>query len=271
MPSYHLSPKTRDYALCTAKAGNCAYSSKNHISDEGYKALKSGKAFDRENNSSEEVKLKGYEASREDSLKVAPEGLTGVWCFNCKKYFSNDFTQKLLDADSKVENRCPNCNDRVALEDSGVDIRSNEAKFLDVKAVRDASWFHVTTTEDWLDKMEDKGIDYEEDMPLLHIGSREAAMDRLRDLMRWRDTSRDGATWYLYELKVKPEAKIQQGIFADENDDCPSTAGDAEGTTYDGNGVNRYVNTYEAPGTVSLVANPKALNQVQCVVIPLDD
>lgn len=263
MAQLHFSPVVNDYTPCVAVQGQCKYGSANHISTEAYKALKEGSAYDKAQNTSKVIALRTLDSSGKDKAQVAPDGLQGVYCRKCSKYFDAGTVDKLLVASSSSKNkpRCPTCNEITLLEDAGVDVRFKDAHLLMDENVRKASWFHVTTNDDWLEDMST----LENGTPLLHIGSKEAAMDRLRDLMKWQN---DGSTWYLYELKIKPEASISEGLFNDENDDCPSSEAAARKTNYDGTGVNRYLNTYEAPGTISLVANPHALREVQRVTIP---
>lgn len=259
MAQLHFSPIVKDYSPCVASQGKCKYGSANHISSESYEALKNGSAYEKSENLSSPIKLRDLDNSREAQVQVAPDGLHGVYCRNCSKYFEPEFVEKILKASKP--SKCPNCNHAATLEDNGVDVRFKDSHLLEEHNVRKASWFHVTTNDDWLEDMSN----IENHTPLLHIGSKEAAMDRLRDLMKWQN---DGSTWYLYELKIKPEASVNSGLFDDENEDCPSSEVEARKTNYDGNGVNLYLNTYEAPGTISLVANPHALREVQRVTIP---
>lgn len=259
MAQLHFSPIVNDYSPCVAPQGQCRYGSAKHISSESHKALKDGSAYDRTQNSSTTISLRDLDNSHDAEVQVAPDGLHGVYCRNCSKYFEPEHVEKLLKASKP--SKCPSCSHAATLEDSGVDIRAKDSYLLKEENVRAASWFHVTTNDDWLEDMSN----IENHTPLLHIGSKEAAMDRLRDLMKWQD---DGSTWYLYELKIKPEASVNSGLFDDENDDCPSSELEARKTNYDGAGVNLYLNTYEAPGTISLVANPHTLREVQRVTIP---
>jgi len=263
MAQLHFSPKINDYSPCVAPPGQCQYGSANHISSESHKALKDGSAYDKKSNMSAKITLRDIDGTSKLQAQIAPDGLQGVYCRKCSKYFQTEFVEKLLKSSSSSKNkpRCPTCNSITLMEDAGVDIRFKDSHLLQEENVRKASWFHVTTNDNWLETMSN----LEGATPMLHIGSKEAAMDRLRDLKKWQN---DGSTWYLYELKVKPEAPVNEGLFDDEDEDCPSSVAEARKTDYDGNGVNRYLNTFEAPGTISLVANPHTLREVKCVSIP---
>jgi len=264
MSQYHFSPQTNAYSVCTAAPGNCPYGSAKHISGETYRNITSGKIYDRPQNQKTDLQLRigDNRYAKPGKVKVAPEGISGVYCHSCGKYLPNDFTEKILNGSSRDKNRCPHCKAITTIETAGVDIRASEAKYLQESEVRKASWFHVTTNPNWHSGMSSKNGG---ETPLVHIGSREAALDRMRDMRKWQN---DGSQWYLYELKVNPESTVNNGVFEDENDFCPSTVQAARNSDYDGSGVNRYLNVFEGPGTISLVANPRALRQVARVEIP---
>lgn len=234
---------------------------------EAAKLIESGQAFHRTFNPSQDISLRVGTGDERDTVKVAPEGIKGMYCIQCGYYFSDSFLEKLSAAPAEAKTLCENCNAACYYDLSGVDIRHHDSQFLSEEKVRESSWFHVTTNDDWLEDMQAKGDEVYSKTPIIHVGSREAALDRMRDIAKWQN---DGSTWYLYELKVKPEAPVTPGVFCDENDICPSTVGDARKTNYDSEGVTRYLNSYEGPGTVSLAANPNAFVEVRAVVIPMD-
>lgn len=257
---YHFSPKTRKFAECSAKPGNCPFKGAEHISATAYENLQSGESLNRSRNQQNGYQLRtGRNDYITSEAKIAPEGVSGIFCTNCGKYLSEEASE---DVQATDDSKCNHCKKKIWLDVAGVDIRHSEKRYLTEAGVREASWFHATTNPDWLNDMSEK-----ENRPFIHVGSRAAAMDRLRDIAKWQN---DGSVWYLYEVKVESDRPVSTGVFDDENDSCPSSVQAAKRTEYQETGVNRYLNRFEAPGTISLVGDPTAFYEASCVTVPLD-
>ena len=77
----------------------------------------------------------------------------------------------------------------------------------------------------------------------MHAGSRETAIQRVANSSR---------PVKLYTLRLKPYARVDENIF-DDAECFPDNAEDLYGV-WDGSTVARYVNAYEIPGSISIVA-----------------
>ncbi len=137
------------------------------------------------------------------------------------------------------------CCDK-ALQDFGnhtvVDVLAKDAKFLDSARTLGASWYHATSRENWLSDV----TDHEDEwfVPLVHLGTEMAAADRMR-FYRWLPKT------YMYKVRLKDDTVLSPDIFEDE-DDWPETPDDL----WDGTQAFRYVNGFEAVGSISLLVNP---------------
>lgn len=155
--------------------------------------------------------------------------------------------------------RCPECQEYLAKEYVDVfcnclkcgsyftvDIRPECGKFLNDATVKESYWYHATDAEDWMGSLLDNE---DEDIPLVHVGTEETALAVILDkhLSSPRPIS-------LFRIKLKETLVINEDIFHDLNK-WPETMGDnrPEGNTY------RYVNLYEAPGSISLLLDPRLI------------
>jgi len=111
-------------------------------------------------------------------------------------------------------------------------------KFLSEDYTKNSLWYHATSVENWEQHtLAKSGF-------LMHAGSRETAIQRAIQISP-RPTK-------LYTLRLKPCARVDKNIF-DDAECFPDSADDLEGV-WDGSTVARYVNAYEIPGSISIVA-----------------
>lgn len=149
----------------------------------------------------------------------------------------------------------------------------DDVKFFEKKRTMRATWFHATTSKDWLNDVLKGGV-------MVHVGSMGAARDRANDIMRDWD---DGARVFIYEVAMDKDTTIGDAVYPDMNDffrhevaqpiTAEHTFQTSEGTVsaskflremYDENvDVVRYVNQYESVGSISLLVNPRVLKVVK--------
>lgn len=263
MTTRHFSPVKQAYSRCGAKVRACPYKDTPHISEAEYHVLLQNKIINRETFKSRNIKLINVDGNPTSNIKVAPEGYIGLYCFSCDNYITNSLAEKVIhNHETKTAPKCNHCNDKLELELMGVDLRYTEQKFLNPDNVKKTSWYHITTHPNWHDSItenEDPHL-----TPMVHVGSKEAALDRLKDLRKWRSNENE---YYLYEVKLTSDANINPNILNDENELAPSNVAQANKTKGFNSGVNRYVNLYEAPGTISLCANPQQLTLIKATIV----
>lgn len=150
--------------------------------------------------------------------------------------------------------KCPNCKRECFDSLVGTTLLESSEKFFHEEAVREAVWYHYTENDEWESYLDPKNPESK----LMHFGTKQAAMERKLH------TGKGGGK--LYEIRLKPEAKIAPKVLEDDpfNDDgaplLSTPQKDSRGLLM--SGVTRYVNFYEEPGSMSLMANPKTFDVV---------
>jgi hypothetical protein len=99
--------------------------------------------------------------------------------------------------------------------------------------------------------------------PQVHVGTHAAATQRT-DPRKWDPPEEFPEIGHakLYEVRLRPETKVASRIFNDDNE-----AGSL-GFKLSGADAVPYKNTYEDPGNVSMVVNPKSIASVRRVRDP---
>lgn len=144
------------------------------------------------------------------------------------------------------ERECRNCGIELYHHTVIVDILPTSERFLNTASVKNSVWYHATDRENWMsDLLDDRHGTY----PLVHVGTKEAAITILSD----RYVSRDD--WvYFYTVKLAPTAVVDDSLYEDVNM-WPIRTHELAGS---GN-IFRYVNRYEATGSISLLVDPREL------------
>jgi hypothetical protein len=181
-----------------------------------------------------------YEVLTKKQVKA---GRSTVRCPYCKMPVTRWQKQKLLEQGSIF---CQNlsCEGYLfGLEDADIAVLPGSAKFFDTDAVRPATWYHATYMENWMGTVLTNDHCY---LPILHIGTRQSALDRAKH---------QGYS-YLYSIKVDEDATINPTVVDDATDGWDEYAEDYQ------YGITRYVNRWESPGSISLLANPLAITVI---------
>lgn len=159
--------------------------------------------------------------------------------------------QNFIPSESEVESS-EHQDEGVSTKKNPHDVDNAPEGVLSIKEVRNRKWYHATTREDWFNGINTP--DGQGRQPLVHLGSREAALDRATQMSKHKP----GEQWVIYEIDIAPEADIHQDVAGDDNGYAPYYAGD-EKMVDNYTEVTRYVNEFEDKGNVSLLANPSAL------------
>lgn len=164
-------------------------------------------------------------------------------------------------------------------------IRDELDHALDDELVPQLAWYHSSTWPDWpspefVKHNEDElrvsekrlrlGLDYALEQlttHALHLGTYEAATENM--LRRMHDQADAATQFYLYRVELQPTLRIEAG-YRDENlaEASRVTVPQLQAADLD---VVRYLNAYEAEGTLSLVVQPHAIAAVQRIAIPVID
>lgn len=123
---------------------------------------------------------------------------------------------------------------------------SCERFFID-EAVFKTQWHHSTHLKNW-----HTAVLTSPDKPTVHLGTHAAAEARARD-------NKDRPIWeirYRFVVKINKDATIDPEVHEDMDEWYESW----ELYPYD---ITRYVNRFETPGSVSLLANPNVLTVVR--------
>ena len=209
------------------------------------------------------------------TFTVSELGHSGIECLECEYSYTLAESDDMMNALGKLgEHGCPKCGNAVYSVDGGVKVNvrgDHEAMLVNDSEVTKARWFHATPRDDWYDVVCGEGdpdfaYDIENAKPtddttiLVHIGTREAALDRARSEYNHHD-------WYMYEIVVNADAEIAT-LVLDDDIDVPTRAYNCNGTDWNPNGVTRYINAYESIGSISLLANPNAFSVISIEPIP---
>lgn len=131
----------------------------------------------------------------------------------------------------------------------------------DNKALEEYTFYHATSRKNWAEDIIQAGVP-------VHVGSIEAALGRVEDIVLTSDSYIEGDDIHLYEIKVSAESILDRVIrdetyWAEELEDFLEWTGDLK--------VVRYINTWENPGSLSLILDPSAMTIVGHRIIALEN
>lgn len=210
---------------------------------------------------------------------VADGSGTGLRC-SCGHFLSESEAAQMVEFFQFGESApCHSCgNPAYAVSDYETCILADSIPFLDKGVTKSQSWFHATTVPNWHEKVTNLSEDlYPEDLHhdgrdetlLVHLGTMESAWKRFKDLYTdysWEESQQ----WTLYEVEIAADAVIADDVVADADDDAPTRAYECS-ENYQADGVTRYLNSYEIPGSISLLANTHSFRIVDAVPLTKAD
>lgn len=200
--------------------------------------------------------------------QVAQPGESGVSCPQCSAPLSITLMRSLPYHDGATFT-CPSCTvaqlvDSLYLTNHQPKVLYEDAELLSsVDAVRSRTWFHATKKHKWLPELR-RTWDEESGAKLIHVGSYEAAVERALvmqhlDYLNHMDSSED---WSIHEVRLAADTIVSDEIMWDDNDAAPEWETDEVSFLYPGysfKGVTRYVNSFELPGSISLLVNSRRI------------
>jgi hypothetical protein len=180
---------------------------------------------------------------------IAPAGRTGIQCHKCGDFASYESVSGQL-MNGNALHVCSRCGTSIVPGDEGTFINDQGLRMLDKRNVEKEVWYHSTQNPNWVEDINKE--DPIGGFPLAHFGTKTASEMRASRLYaeEW-----DKRPFYLYELRVKPGTYVANSIIEDEDEDAPQVSKEIpDNAVYSKNGITRYFNYWEDPGSVSLLS-----------------
>lgn len=282
MAKYHINPETGRPNLCTPeKTGICAYA-KDGENPPHYENKDEARAV-YENTAAEEF---GATASLSKKQKAEPypeyenedehefwenmrkdigtivfngnefgiqpknESSSTIYCTSCNNVVEKD--SEYFNKENKNAVPCSKCSYNLKSPFSTGAILSQESlKLLDDTTLKESKWYHTTQNPDW------EAYINSENAKFVHLGTLQSAHDRTETLKNDRERPT-----YLIELEINEDAEISNNMtYEDPYQDSPLTiqSNPEEYEKISFNGITRYINEMEDPGSISLICNPKTI------------
>jgi Zn ribbon nucleic-acid-binding protein len=186
---------------------------------------------------------------------LAPEGVSGASCPECGTFVDKETAREGTFADG-IE--CAKCGLTLTLLNMELAIEYDSRKFISKEETLNAVWYHATIKEDWHNGL--LGADKE---AMVHLGTMEAALTRLEHL---EGSVHMDTQFTIMAVRFKPGTTVADDLIGDGNDFQPRTKEEAlDHQAYDAEGITRYVNQYEAVGSISLSTTAKTFDVVEVI------
>lgn len=172
----------------------------------------------------------------------------GAVCETCNKYLTRKSLEETYDGDKST---CPHCNRQTYVGVGGPRLIKQALANLDSATTKRTVWYHTTSDPNWYES-----ISKEEDAPVVHAGTMFAAWMRAKV----KSYESGSQSFYIYEVHLKDSSEVSDLLYNDEDDYENDTPRHPRKTSETGDGfetnkVMRYVNWWEEPGSVSIMAN----------------
>lgn len=162
-------------------------------------------------------------------LLVSSRPGRALTCGYCGKYLSREQVDEFH---TYLAARCRNC-DRVLFEKHiNPHILKSSQKYLDSEEVLSANWWHSTRKKNWHKVVPDDAT--------VHLGTYHSARHRGQ-----HTEVNKTHPLYLYKVRLKDGVQVNKSIYRDKSDNSRK-AGKGKTT--------RYVNIFESPGSISIIA-----------------
>ena len=163
--------------------------------------------------------------------------MSGIVCPGCAEVFPRSYYMV-----NRQRSDCP-CGYYLWTSEvihSGINVLSSAAALLDFDIAKSGSWYHSSRNEHW-----DAAFKMTDDT-IIHAGTHDTALARANQLVHANLQYQHDAPVHVYELKIRKFAPLARRIMVDER--THASHGYMPG-------VQRYVNAYEDPGTISIMGN----------------
>lgn len=193
-------------------------------------------------------------ANNRSEWNVAVDNRSGYACPSCGYQLTNKESILVGRNSSSV---C-SCGAKWQPKEMIVKVIEDSLSFFDDNHTRETIWFHASRKENWLEEVLSTY-----DTPVVHLGTRETALARVEDY-RYADKVLDienSDEWFLYEVRLK-DGMLSPRVWEDEDTAFPYTVDELIDSKMSSDFV-RYVNRYETPGAISLLANPECVTVIR--------
>lgn len=154
---------------------------------------------------------------------------------------------------------CDICGDA---QKGTITVVPSSAHLLQPDAVKETVWYHATYVEDWFEKVSTgHGMKREAaDFLYIHVGSEEASRDLAGS--KYFTHPEPDERIMLHQLKLKADAVLADSILNDIETWWDYSSVTEETRKAIGGDVVRYLNRWEAPGSISLLVDARQLELV---------
>lgn len=172
-----------------------------------------------------------------------------VRCGECDTYITAEQEDYIFRSRFIEDDACQNCGCELDEDMVVTDILPTSEHLLAIDNAKAEFWFHATDRADWMgDLLEDKNPE-DGSVPMVHVGTLDAALNIMSDKY-----SLSHNLTFLYRVSLRPDAVIDDELYEDENywPDRTNEVGDFANAF-------RYVNRWEATGSISMIVDPEFL------------
>lgn len=168
---------------------------------------------------------------------------------NYSPYFCFDCYARLpkseLYAQTTWKISCPKCGHVTQDGLAGVSLKVEEEPLLQKNEVLRREWYHYTANDSW-----ESQLNGEEEV-VIHLGSQTAAIEREKELRL-----QAGQTGRVFKVRLKESTAVVERMKDEDPEELNSFKAQED---IEGPAVMRYVNHYEDPGSISLLADSKTV------------
>lgn len=180
-------------------------------------------------------------------------GLSSFACAECGTHPTREQETRIIAEGFPKEMHCVECDSLRAIQ---VTVCPKSVHLLDETEARSMVWYHATNVADWHEKVS-TGYEMEDgEFVFAHIGTKEAARDIATSKYFRYDKK---AEVYLYQITLKETATLASYIADDETVWSDFEIADKTSLAAAKADAVRYLNRWEAPGSISLLVNASML------------
>lgn len=198
-------------------------------------------------------------------LTAANAGLSAFRCNTCGNHITkqNESDSPIFHEVPLVE--CDTCPGEV--QQGSITVVPDSVQFLQASAVKDVVWYHATYVDDWFNRVSTgQGMEGEDgDFLYIHVGSEQAARDIARD--KYFSAYGGDLDVSLYQVRLKADAVLSPRVVNDDETWRDFSSVTDETAEAMGGDAVRYLNRWEAPGSISLLVDARQLEFVSVSIL----
>lgn len=187
-----------------------------------------------------------------EGLKCIPENVSAAQCQKCGTFYPEVYHPDAYGTCRVTQ--CFRCGEEYSYPEARTLVRPYDYECLDEMVTLSRTWYHATSNHEW-----DSDIKNLDRVLLVHLGSKASAMTRAMDYRRFTDTK-----VHLFAVNLTDQSTLYPHFVEDRNEwpDYMDELSHWKIPEKKGSNTFRYVNDYEHPGAVSLLASVQAFEVV---------